>query len=49
MTSVEYTVKVYADAVERGLRTLESVPDEFRKEVEEKIRERENGINAKSV
>lgn len=30
----EYTVKVYADAVKGGMRTLESVPEEYRKDVE---------------
>lgn len=33
MMSYEYTVKVYADAVKSGYRTLESIPEEYRKDV----------------
>lgn len=33
MMSFEYTVKVYADAVELGLRDLESIPENYRIEV----------------
>lgn len=33
MMSFEYTVKVYADAVKSGFRDIESIPDEYRKEV----------------
>ena len=43
MRDRDYTVKVFADAVQSKLRTLESIPEEYRKEVEEKIWERENG------
>lgn len=44
MMSHEYTVKVYADAVEAELRTLESVPEDYRKEVRQEI-ERRQGYN----
>lgn len=36
----EYTVKVYADAVEAQLRPIETVPDEYRKEVEAELWDR---------
>lgn len=31
--SYEYTVKVYADAVRGGMRELESIPEEYLKDV----------------
>lgn len=36
----EYTVKVYADAVEAQLRSIETVPAEYRKEVEAELWDR---------
>lgn len=36
----DYTVKVYCDAIEMGYRTVESVPEEYRKEVERELNNR---------
>lgn len=35
-----YWVKVFADAIECGMRTVESVPEEYRKEVEQELYKR---------
>lgn len=41
MMSEEYTIKIYADAVECGIRELETVPSEYRKQVENELYIRE--------
>ncbi len=33
----EYTVKVYADAVRGGMRKLESIPEEYLKDVKKQL------------
>ena len=38
-----YWVKVYADAVECGMRTMESIPEEYRKEVGQELQNRRKG------
>lgn len=38
--SFEYTVKVFADAIESGLSTISDVPKEYQKEVEAELWER---------
>lgn len=40
MMTREYTVKVYADAVEAEMRTLESVPEQYKKEVRQELERR---------
>mgnify|MGYP006923291430 FL=1 len=37
----DYTVKVYADAVESGIRELETIPTDYRKDVEAELWRRE--------
>lgn len=41
MMDEEYTIKVYADAVECGIRDIDTVPFTFRKKVENELYERE--------
>lgn len=41
MMSEEYTIKVYADAVESGIRELETIPSDYRKKVEAELYNRE--------
>ena len=36
----EHTIKVYTDAVQCGLREIETIPDEYRKAVEGELYER---------
>ena len=40
MRDYEYTVKVYADAVKCGYRTLESIPEKYRKDVKYIVNQR---------
>lgn len=35
-----YWIKVFADAVECGMRTVESIPEEYRKDVEKELQKR---------
>jgi hypothetical protein len=35
-----YWVKVFADAVQCGMRTVESIPEEYRKDVEQELYKR---------
>lgn len=41
MMSEEYTIKVYADAVQSGIRELETIPSDYRKAVEAELYSRE--------
>lgn len=41
MMSEEYTIKVYADAVQSGIRELETIPSDYRKKVEAELYSRE--------
>lgn len=40
MHDKSYWVKVFADAVECGMRTVESIPEEYRKDVENELQKR---------
>ena len=39
----EYTVKVYADAVRGGMRKLESIPEEYLKDVKKQLSKDQKG------
>lgn len=41
MMDHDYTVKVYADAIESGIRELETIPTDYRKDVEAELWRRE--------
>ena len=40
MMDFDYTVKVYADTIEDGYRTIESVPTEYKKAVKAELDKR---------
>ena len=41
MMTEEYTIKIYADAVECGIRDIETIPSDYRKKVENELYIRE--------